>query len=86
MVARALSHAHAKGCIHRDLKPANIMIDQHDQAYLLDFGLTRVREPDGVTSRAGFVMGTPWYMSPEQARGRKVRPSLRHLFPRGHTL
>src|SRR5205085_65355 len=45
MVARALSHAHAKGCIHRDLKPANIMVDQHDQAYLLDFGLTRAREP-----------------------------------------
>jgi serine/threonine protein kinase len=69
MVARALAYAHGRGCVHRDLKPANIMIDRHDQAYVMDFGLTRALEPDGLHSALGTIAGTPWYMSPEQARG-----------------
>jgi serine/threonine protein kinase len=72
MVARALAYAHSRGCVHRDLKPANIMVDQHDHAYVMDFGLTRALEPDGVYSTPGNITGTPWYMSPEQARGETV--------------
>ncbi len=72
MVARALAHAHARGCVHRDLKPSNIMIDRHDQAYVMDFGLTRALEPDGVHTALGTISGTPCYMSPEQARGEVV--------------
>ncbi len=69
MVARALAYAHSRGCVHRDLKPSNLMIDRHDQAYVMDFGLTRALEPDGVRTATGAISGTPWYMSPEQARG-----------------
>jgi serine/threonine protein kinase/TolB-like protein/tetratricopeptide (TPR) repeat protein len=71
-VANGLAAAHARGTIHRDIKSNNIMITPHGQAKVLDFGLARPMEKeDGETelTRAGAVMGTPTYMSPEQARG-----------------
>lgn len=68
-VAEALHHAHNAGVIHRDIKPGNIMLDRNGQPYVIDFGLAR-REVGEVTMTAdGQVLGTPAYMSPEQARG-----------------
>jgi eukaryotic-like serine/threonine-protein kinase len=73
-VASALSAAHAKGVIHRDLKPGNIFLMRADgQApfvKVLDFGISKVRAAKSVLTRTASVMGTPHYMSPEQAQGR----------------
>src|SRR5215212_8771021 len=67
-VADALDYAHSRGVIHRDIKPSNMMTDQNDWVYLTDFGLARGGSTGGLTM-AGTVMGTPEYMSPEQAQG-----------------
>jgi serine/threonine protein kinase len=69
IAARALAHAHQQGFLHRDVKPSNLMIDHHGQLYMVDFGLTRALDPDATSTRYGQIRGTPWYMSPEQARG-----------------
>jgi serine/threonine-protein kinase len=75
-VLAALSEAHAAGIIHRDLKPENIMVEQlrHEPDFVkvLDFGIAKIVDAvaeDGPLTRAGFVCGTPEYLSPEQARG-----------------
>lgn len=70
-VARALEAAHAEGVVHRDLKPQNIMIDGRGRVSVMDFGLARSVEMHGMT-QTGMLMGTPTYMSPEQAQGRRV--------------
>lgn len=67
--ARALASAHRQNVLHRDVKPSNLMVDHHGQLYVVDFGLTRAFVGDGLSTRLGVVCGTPWYMSPEQARG-----------------
>lgn len=68
-VAEALQYAHTHGVIHRDLKPSNVLIDPQNEPHLMDFGLAK-RESNEVTMTSdGRVMGTPAYMSPEQARG-----------------
>lgn len=66
-VARAVQHAHELGILHRDLKPSNLLLDG-SRVYVLDFGLARTQQPDGI-SWPGLVIGTPGYLSPEQARG-----------------
>lgn len=65
-IAQALDYAHQKGIIHRDLKPGNIMLDENGNAYLSDFGIARVL---GSNMTGSMIVGTPAYMSPEQANG-----------------
>ena len=70
-ICRGLEAAHAANVIHRDLKPQNIMIDQQGKVLVMDFGLAHSVEERGMT-QTGALMGTPDYMSPEQARGQKA--------------
>ncbi len=70
-ICRAVAHAHSKGIIHRDLKPENVMIDTEGDVFVLDFGLARAVEEAGIT-QPGMIMGTPFYMSPEQLAGEKL--------------
>ncbi len=70
-LAQALESAHLEGVVHRDLKPSNVMIDDGGRAYITDFGVARSLTEAGLT-HTGAVVGTPDYLSPEQARGEKV--------------
>src|SRR5262249_55598827 len=67
-VADALQYAHERGVIHRDVKPSNIVLDD-DTPHLMDFGLAKREEGEVTITEEGQVLGTPAYMSPEQARG-----------------
>jgi hypothetical protein len=71
-ICDGLTAAHEKGIVHRDLKPENIMIDLNGHAKLMDFGIARSIEADRT---AGTVIGTPQYMSPEQAMGKALAPT-----------
>jgi TolB-like protein/Tfp pilus assembly protein PilF len=70
-VCEGLSEAHKTGVIHRDLKPSNIMIDQEGNVRIMDFGIARSLKEKGITG-AGVMIGTPEYMSPEQAEAKAV--------------
>jgi len=71
--AEGLKAAHDQGVIHRDLKPQNIMLDGSDRVYVTDFGMAKSSEQSGMT-QTGAVIGTPFYMSPEQVKGESVGP------------
>ncbi len=69
-VAEALGYAHSRQVVHRDIKPANIMLMDNDQVKVADFGIARVMSSS--KTQTGIIFGTPSYMSPEQATGKKV--------------
>ena len=66
-IAEAIQYAHARGILHRDLKPSNVLIDEHDQPRVTDFGLAKRLEKDTELTLSGQVLGSPSYMAPEQA-------------------
>lgn len=68
-LARALEHAHRGGIVHRDLKPGNILLDHDNEPHIADFGLAKQSSDETTLAQQGDVVGTPAYMSPEQARG-----------------
>jgi eukaryotic-like serine/threonine-protein kinase len=72
-LADALAYAHAHGVVHRDVKPSNVMLDPDGRPHLMDFGLAKRETDEPPETVEGQVLGTPAYMSPEQARGESRR-------------
>jgi serine/threonine-protein kinase len=86
-IAQALQHAHRRGLIHRDVKPANIVLTTEGIAKLADLGMARETDDAALARREkGIAMGTPYYMSPEQIRGRQSVDGRADLYALGATL
>lgn len=86
-VAEALKHAWQNGKIlHRDLKPSNFMIDESNNTLLMDMGIAKSMDNDNDITMAGIVMGTPYYMSPEQARAEKDLDQRSDIYSLGASL
>jgi hypothetical protein len=86
-VAEAVAYAHRRGVVHRDIKPANILLDAQGRPRVTDFGLAKRTEVDSSLTQSGAILGTPSYMSPEQAEGGpdRIGPST-DIYSLGATL
>lgn len=82
-IAEGLDYAHSRGILHRDMKPSNILLDGDGQAYITDFGLARMAEAGASTISHDMMLGTPYYISPEQAQGSKDLDSRTDLYSLG---
>ncbi len=85
-VARALDHAHRAEFVHRDIKPANILVTKEGLAKLCDLGLAKEVAADASQTDEGLAMGTPFYISPEQARGERRIDIRSDIYALGATL
>jgi serine/threonine-protein kinase len=85
LLADALAVAHKAGVIHRDIKPANVLIASDGRVLLADFGVARLETADSLVTRTGALLGTPAYMSPEQASG-DIASARSDLYSLGATL
>jgi serine/threonine protein kinase len=82
-VGGALSYAHKQGVLHRDIKPSNVLVATDGQIYLADFGLARIAQSGESTMSSDSIMGTPQYISPEQAMGKKDLDARTDLYSFG---
>ena len=85
-IAEAVQYAHEKGVIHRDLKPGNVLLDTQGRPKVTDFGLAKKLQSDSGLTASGQIMGTPSYMSPEQAQGRTDIGPLADVYSLGAML